>query len=181
MSHRGIYTVSAVTYCNHMLIIPSCTKIVPAHSICSSLSLSLFTGFSSFIHFSILMAPPPPHLSLYKLPSLVLQSSTHFFLITFPPHDLFHSVYWVCDALHRLWEPLCLCQGSDSLLFLSSSVHLCCPDLKHSDGPSEYMRTNCTYKHIHTDLNVGLRGSSRLLVQSNVNMKTHTSHPPCSC
>lgn len=101
-SQRYIYTVSAVTYCNHMLIIPSCTEIVPAHSICSSLSLSLFTGFFFFLH------PNGPNysipLSLYWLPPLVLQTSTNFFSnhIPPPPNDLFHSAYWVHDALHRL-------------------------------------------------------------------------------
>lgn len=130
VSQRGIYTVSAVTYCNHMLIIPSCTKIVPAHSICSSLSLFLFTGFSFFLlHFFHPNGPdysiPPLCTGFFPLFSKLLLI---FFLITFPPNDLFHSAYWVHDALHRLWEPLRLCQGSLSLLlFLSSSVHLCSP------------------------------------------------------
>lgn len=44
VSHGVIYIlyILAVAYCNHMLIIPSCTRTVPAHSICSFLSFFLY-------------------------------------------------------------------------------------------------------------------------------------------
>lgn len=154
VSQRGIYTMSAVTYCNHMLIIPSCTEIVPAHSICSF--LSLFTGFSSFSHFPILMALTAPYLSLYTgfLP-LFSKLLLIFFLITFPPNDLFHSAYWVHDALHRLWASLSLPR-----LCLFVILVLFCSSLLASPRGNDWINEHILYMKTHTNLKVGPSGGS---------------------
>lgn len=145
VSQRGIYTMSAVTYCNHMLIIPSCIKIVPAHSICSSLSISLFTDFSSFYIFPSRW-PRLLHTSLYIGFLLLLSKllTIHsFFLITFPLPSSFSF---------RLLSSATLSTDCESISVSTKALSLCysCPLLSISAAQvsnthtSEYFNTYST-------------------------------------
>lgn len=118
VSQRGIYIkhVSAVTYCNHLLIIPPCTKIVPTHSICSSRSLFLFTGFFLILHFSILTAFPKS--SQYWLLALVLQTSNH--TVTFFSNHISPSWSFSLSPLSAWYST-----SYESLSICAKAVSLC--------------------------------------------------------
>lgn len=124
-----------------MQIIPSCTKIVSALSICSSHSLPLFTELESFLHVSYLMALTIPYLSVLASLPFPFKLPLIFTIISFALNDPFHPTIGVHGALHRLRASLSL-PRLVSLLFLSSSVHAAQPERNQADKWGHTVHTN---------------------------------------
>lgn len=117
---RGLYSVSAVTHCN-----THAHKSTVHSNSAGPLHLFIPVSLTLHWHLSILMAPPTPHFPLHRLPSLVLQTSSHFFFWSHFPLMILLIQSIECVILSTGCVSLSVsAKGSFSLSFLFSSVHL---------------------------------------------------------